>query len=187
MSKALFLDRDGVLILDKHYLSDPKDVEVVPGVAEALREAKALGYKLFLFTNQSGISRGYYTWEQVHACNSRMLELMALEESIFTELCIAPEAPGDQIVYRKPSPKFILEMMEAHGLERSDCWMVGDKISDIEAGLLGGINAAWVSTGKPECDRIKAKSEQETIKCFADLREFVSWLASVSAARGEVV
>ena len=61
MSKALFLDRDGTLIIDKVYLADPAGVELIPGVAAGLGRARSLGYKLFLFTNQSGIGRGYYT------------------------------------------------------------------------------------------------------------------------------
>ena len=64
---ALFLDRDGTLILDKHYLADPADVELLPGVPEALRRARSLGYELFLFTNQSGIGRGLFTLEDTCA------------------------------------------------------------------------------------------------------------------------
>ena len=66
MAKALFLDRDGTLIFDKHYLSDPAGVELIPGVTDALRKAKELGYQLFLFTNQSGVARGVYTLSLIH-------------------------------------------------------------------------------------------------------------------------
>lgn len=148
MSKALFLDRDGTLILDKHYLADPAGVELIPGVAEALRRAKELGYQLFIHTNQSGIGRGYYTLDDVHRCNARMAELLGLPRPIFADICIAPEKEGDPVVYRKPSPRFIHESIARHGLDPRHCWMVGDRTSDIETGLAAGIRSAAVCTGK---------------------------------------
>ncbi|MBP9913168.1 MAG: HAD-IIIA family hydrolase, partial [Opitutaceae bacterium] len=76
MSKALFLDRDGTLIIDQVYLADPAGVELIPGTVNALRCARTLGYKLFLFTNQSGIGRGYHTLQDTQRVNARMEELI---------------------------------------------------------------------------------------------------------------
>lgn len=148
MSKALFLDRDGTLILDKHYLADPAGVELIPGVADALRRAKDLGYQLFIHTNQSGIGRGLYTLDAVRRCNVRMDELLGLPLPIFTDICIAPEGPDDPVVYRKPSPRFIHESIAQHALDPKQCWMVGDRTGDIETGLAAGIRSAAVCTGK---------------------------------------
>ena len=75
MSKALFLDRDGTLILDKHYLADPAGVELIPGVAAALSRARSLGYRVFILTNQSGIGRGLYTLDAVHRCNETICRI----------------------------------------------------------------------------------------------------------------
>jgi len=102
--RALFLDRDGTLIVDKVYLSDPAGVELIPGTGEALRRARELGYKLFLFTNQSGIGRGYHTIADTHRVNARLEELLALSRPVFEDICIAPEAPGQPSAYRKPRP-----------------------------------------------------------------------------------
>ena len=148
MSKALFLDRDGTLILDKVYLADPAGVELIPGIAGALRRARSLGYKLFLFTNQSGIGRGLYTLDDVLRCNARMEELLDLPRPIFTDICIAPESSEQPAGYRKPSPRFILESIARHGLDPARCWMIGDREGDIQAGLNAGIRAAGVCTGK---------------------------------------
>lgn len=147
--KALFLDRDGTLIVDKHYLSDPDQVELIPGAKEFLHRALDLGYELFLHSNQSGIRRGYYTLEDVKRCNDRMIELLELTEVSFRELCIAPEMPDEEQVYRKPSPRFILEMVEKYNLNKAECWMIGDKLIDLEAGVNAGVRVAWVVTGKP--------------------------------------
>jgi D-glycero-D-manno-heptose 1,7-bisphosphate phosphatase len=148
MSKALFLDRDGTLIIDKVYLADPAGVELFPGTAEALARAAALGYQLFLFTNQSGIGRGYHTLDDTLRVNARMEELLALPRPIFADVCIAPEAPGQPVVYRKPSPRFILESIARYRLDPTQCWMVGDSAADIGAGLAAKINVAALRTGK---------------------------------------
>src|SRR5436305_7231268 len=116
VNKALFLDRDGTLILDKHYLSDPGGVELIPGVSKALGRARDLGYLLFLFTNQSGIGRGLHTLDDALRCNARMDELIALPLPLFTDVCIAPESSEQPSVYRKPSPRFILESIARHDL-----------------------------------------------------------------------
>lgn len=150
MSKALFLDRDGTLIFDKVYLADPAGVELIPGTTEALRRARDLGYRLFLFTNQSGIGRGYHTIEDTYRVNARMEELIGLEAPLFDAVCIAPEAPEQPTVYRKPSPRFILEMRARYALDPGLCWMVGDSAADIGAGLAAKIQVAAVRTGKKD-------------------------------------
>jgi D-glycero-D-manno-heptose 1,7-bisphosphate phosphatase len=148
MSKALFIDRDDTLIVDKVYLSDPAGVELLPGVIKGLRRARELGYKLFLFTNQSGIGRGYYTIEDAHRVNARMEELIGLPRPLFVEIGIAPEAPDQPSLYRKPSPLFITEMIAKYKLDPAQCIMVGDRESDIEAGLNAKIRCAALCTAK---------------------------------------
>src|SRR5689334_19455053 len=116
MSKALFLDRDGTLIIDKVYLADPAGVELIAGAVEGLQRARALGYKLFLFTNQSGIGRGFHTLDDTLRVNARMEQLLGLAPPVFADTCIAPEMPGQPSLYRKPSPRFILEKIAQHQL-----------------------------------------------------------------------
>ena len=147
-TKALFLDRDGTLIIDKEYLADPAGVELIPGVAAALRRAQKLGYLLFLFTNQSGIGRGYHSLDDALRVNTRMEVMLGLPLPIFTEICIAPEAPDQPSLYRKPSPRFIQEMLAKHALDPAQCWMLGDRDSDIAAGLAAGLRSVALCTGK---------------------------------------
>ncbi len=131
---ALFLDRDGTLIEDLHYLSDPNKVRLLPGVRECLSLLKKGGWLVFLFSNQSGIRRGFCTLEQVNACNQRMLELIGLGQDLFTKTCLALGTSEQPCEYRKPSPKFILECLEGFCLDPNFCWMIGDKETDVEAG-----------------------------------------------------
>lgn len=175
MSKALFLDRDGTLILDKHYLADPAGVELIPGVAAALARARALGYRLFLFTNQSGIGRGLYTLDDAQRVNDRMEELLALPRPIFDGVCIAPEAPEEPSLYRKPSPRYLLEMIAQHGLDPAHCWMVGDRESDLAAGHHAGIHAVAVCTGKHDLAGWTALA-LPAVPVYPSLVEFVATL-----------
>jgi D-glycero-D-manno-heptose 1,7-bisphosphate phosphatase len=142
--QAVFLDRDGTLIKHVPYLRDPADVALLPGVRETLARARSAGVKLFLFTNQSGVGRGMFTLAEVEACNSRMIELLELGPQPFDAVCIATETPEEPQWYRKPSPRFIHEMLERHGIARAAAWMLGDSPVDWEAGLNAGIHAAAI-------------------------------------------
>lgn len=173
--KALFLDRDGTLMVDKVYLADPAGVELIPGAADALRRARELGFKLFLFTNQSGIGRGYHTLEETHRVNARLEEMLDAPQPTFDAICIAPEAPDQPAIYRKPSPRFILEMIQQHGLDPAQCYMVGDSSADIQAALNAGIHPIVVRTGKAD-PRALPEVAQHRVPVFENLRAFSATL-----------
>lgn len=146
--EALFLDRDGTLIKWVDYLCDPDLVALTPGVGEALRAAKGEGCRIFLHTNQSGVGRGYFGLDAVEAVNRRMCALMGVDVDFFDEVCIATDAPNGLQAdsYRKPSPRFLLEMVQRFGLDRARCYMVGDSLSDVVAGLNAGMRAVLVES-----------------------------------------
>lgn len=173
--KALFLDRDGTLIVDKHYLHDPAGVELLPGVVEGLRRARDLGYKLFLFSNQSGIGRGYYTMDDALRVNARMEEMLGLGRPLFAGECLAPETPEQPMVYRKPSPRFILEMIEEHELDPAQCTMVGDRETDVEAGLNAKINVVGLCNGKLNTEAW-AKFNFPNLPLYPDFAAFAATL-----------
>ncbi len=176
MNRALFLDRDGTLIVDKVYLADPRGVELIPGAAEGLRRARELGYGIFLFTNQSGIGRGYHSIEDTQRVNARMEELLGLPAPVFDGVCVAPEGPDQPSLYRKPSPRFILETLAARGLDPAQCWMVGDSAADVRAGLAAGIRAAAVRTGRVPPDAI-TEAQAGQVPVFDDFGAFAATLA----------
>ena len=146
--KALILDRDGTLIAHVPYLADPAQVELLPGVRAGLQRAVKAGLLLFLHSNQSGVGRGYFTMEAVHACNQRMIELLGLGEAPFARICIAPERPEEPSVYRKPSPAFAREIAAAYGFACGELCYVGDRGSDLEAAERSGTYGIGVSTGR---------------------------------------
>lgn len=173
MAKALFLDRDGTLIEDIPYLDDPQRIQLLPGVQTALALAQKEGFLLFLFTNQSGIGRGYYALEAAQACNAALVDALGLGRSIFTQIAIAPEGPEDPTLYRKPSPKFILEMIAAYGLSPQHSFMVGDRLSDIEAGMNAGIHPIRVETGMAPSTKEEEWIAQGKLKSFPTLLDFI--------------
>ena len=172
--KALFLDRDGTLIHDAHYLKDPEKVEIIKGIGKSLLKVKSIGYLLFMHTNQSGIARGYYDWSDVHRCNERMFEDFCWPDDFFAEICIAPESPDELGGYRKPSPKFEEEMVEKFNLNSKECWVVGDKWIDPQTALACGMQGALVRTGKPIDKSLEKKAAVHQVGIFDDLAQFVS-------------
>lgn len=142
---ALFLDRDGTLIEDCGYLSDPNKVQLLPDVKSSLAELQKKNWLFFLFSNQSGVGRGFFSMKEVDLCNQRMIELLNLGDEFFSRICCATGTPDNPCAYRKPSPKFILECLNDFNLNPKKCWMVGDRVSDVEAGYVAGINSIFLT------------------------------------------
>ncbi len=173
---ALFLDRDDTLIEDARYLGDAAGVRPLPGVRQALRRARRK-YRLFVFSNQSGIGRGYYGWEAADAVQQRMEALLGLSERGFDAVCYAPERPDETPVYRKPSPRFILECIRQFALDPAQCWMVGDRLGDLRAGARAGIHAALVNpTGRAPDREMTEYLRRNGICVYASLLNFVQSL-----------
>lgn len=149
--KGLFFDRDNTLNADPvGYISNPDDIHLLSGVREVLKEAKAAGYKLFMITNQSGISRGFFTLEEVNNCHRRLLELIG-DSNIFTEIGIATGTAEQPDSYRKPSPRFVEEMCVRHGLNPTKCWAIGDRECDLLMAHNARIRGILVETGNDFC------------------------------------
>jgi len=138
---AVFLDRDGTLNVERHYLCRPDQFELFPGVGEALRRLTDVGLRLFVVTNQSGIGRGYFTVQELEAVHSRMRELLSPQGVRFEQIYVAPESPGQPSRYRKPSPQALLDARDAYGVDLARSFMVGDKWIDVETGQNAGCAA----------------------------------------------
>ncbi len=173
---ALFLDRDGVIIHDVGYLSEPAGVKLLPGARAALVRALKT-HRLFVLTNQSGIGRGYYTREDAEAVNARMLHLLHLPPPGIEQLAMAPERPDEPPTYRKPSPRFILETIARAQLDPEQCWMVGDRLSDLQAGIRASIRAALLTPGAITPDATtRAYCRRHQIRTYNTLSQFIRHL-----------
>lgn len=175
LPQAVFLDRDGTLIEHVPYLHDPGDVVIRPGTRDALLRLQAAATKLFLFTNQSGVSRGLFGLADVEAVNRRMVELLDLGPGLFTAVCVATELPDDEPVYRKPSPRFIEEMLGMHDVDRGRAWMIGDSPVDWEAGLNARIRVAAI-VPDPDSPKSPQRRDELGVVAYATL---LDWLDAV--------
>jgi D-glycero-D-manno-heptose 1,7-bisphosphate phosphatase len=133
---AVFLDRDDTLIENVPYLGDPEQVRLLPGAKEAIQRLRQRGLPLFIVSNQSGVGRGFITKDQVRSVDARMEELLGIP---FVDYCHCFAAPGDPYdERRKPSPLMLQEAAAEHGLDLSHSVMVGNRLSDIQAGHSAG-------------------------------------------------
>jgi histidinol-phosphate phosphatase family protein len=147
MRPAVFLDRDGTLIEERHYLHRPEEVQLFPGAAAALRRLRNAGFALFLVTNQSGVGRGYFTLTDVERVHERLLADLGPGDW-FERIYTAPEAPEQPSRGRKPSPQFLFDAREEFGLDLTRSYMIGDKLIDLECGWNAGVaRALLVRTG----------------------------------------
>ena len=147
MKPCIFFDRDGTLIEERNYLSDPDQVVLIPGAAEAVRLARGAGYLAVVLTNQSGVGRGYFTLEDVERVNARMGELLGREGARIDGIYVCPHAPEDGCDCRKPRTGLVERAVRELGIDVGASWVVGDKATDLELARNAGMRGVLVGTG----------------------------------------
>jgi D-glycero-D-manno-heptose 1,7-bisphosphate phosphatase len=151
---ALFLDRDGVIIVEKHYLRDPDQVELYAGVVEKLRVLRHCNLPVIVVTNQSGIGQGMFEWSDYMRVHERLLHLLRMTQP-FTAVYANSHHPSDiRAFWRKPNPGMILQAASDLDISLEASVMVGDKCVDLEAAMRAGIrHVVHVRTGHGETER----------------------------------
>lgn len=137
--KAIFLDRDGVINVEKEYLHTIEEFEFIDGVIEALLYLQSLGFALFVITNQSGIARGYYKEEDFIILTQWMVADLAQAGVVISRVEFCPHGPNSTCNCRKPKIGMIEQIALHHSIDFSNSWIIGDKQSDIECGKNSGI------------------------------------------------
>ena len=145
LSAAVFIDRDGTIIEDADYCSQPKQVKVFPDVPQALRRLKSNGFKLIVITNQSGIGRGFFTVDEYRSVESEVSRQLGHGLIAATYFC--PDVPGQISSHRKPSPGMILQAKRDHQIDLTRSFFIGDKEIDVECGRNAGVRTIRVQTG----------------------------------------
>src|SRR3569623_2255920 len=146
--RAIFIDRDGTLIEEKHYLHKPEEVRFFAGAIQALKKAVDSGFVIVMVTNQSGVGRGYFTMNDVARVHEHLAREMAMHDVSFVKIYVAPDAPGAPSRGRKPSPQFLLDARDESDLDLSRSYMIGDKLFDLECGWNAGVlKSILVRTG----------------------------------------
>lgn len=131
MKKAAFLDRDGVINVDTGFVARLEDVVWTPGAVEAIERLKAMGYLVFVVTNQSGIARGFYSEEVFREFSAAMFESMPVDAVLFCPH--HPDLTGG-CKCRKPEPGMLLHAAKIFSIDLAQSFFVGDQQSDLEAG-----------------------------------------------------
>ena len=176
MKKAIFLDRDGTINVEKDYIYKSEDLVFEEGSIEALKTFKNLGYILIVVSNQSGIARGYFTEADLNIFNNNMNEILKKNGVEITEFYCCPHHPDGIGKYkkvcecRKPNNKMIEDAIEKYNIDRAKSYMIGDKISDIGAGLKSNLKTVLVKTGYGLKDMEKI-DKNETLIC-ENLKDF---------------
>jgi len=142
---AVFLDRDGTVIVDRHFAFRPDAIELVPGAVEALRRLRSAGYLLVLVTNQSGVARGYFDEEDVRRFHHHLQALLARQAAPLDACYYCPHhTEGVVVPYaircacRKPAPGLLYRARDDLGLDLHRSWLVGDTVDDVGAALAAG-------------------------------------------------
>lgn len=180
MRRCIFFDRDGTLLEERNYLSDPAQVALIPGAAEAVRMARAAGYLAVVLTNQSGVGRGYFRMQDVEAVHRRMEEMLAAEGARLDGIYICPHAPEEDCACRKPRTGLVERAALELGIDLSRSWMIGDKAADIELAANAAMKSVLVMTGYGEAS---ASGVSATILA-PDVLAAVRGILAATAAEG---
>jgi len=141
------LDRDGTIIVERHYLADPARVELLPGAAEGLRRLIEMGLRLVMITNQSGIGRGYFDEATVERIHGRLRALLEAEGVRLGAVYVCPHVPGDGCQCRKPEVGLLERAARELGCDPGAAFVIGDKPCDVGLGQRVGATTFLVRTG----------------------------------------
>lgn len=164
MDKVVFLDRDGTINEEVHYLHRPEDLRILDGVSDAIRELKEAGFKLVVITNQAGVARGYYSCEDVEILHQYLNQQLEKDGGHIDAFYYCPHHPVHGIGEykkvchcRKPDIGMFEMAEKDFSVDKSHSYMIGDKELDVQAGKNYGVESILVGTGygadlKRECE-----------------------------------
>lgn len=182
IKKAVFLDRDGTINVEKEYLHRPEEFAFIPGAIEAIRLLNRSGYLVVVVTNQSGVARGYYDESAVKRLHEHIEQLLSAADVHVDAWYHCPHHPDGLAPYnrdcscRKPLPGMLQQAAEDLAIDLAASWMVGDKAIDVEAGLAAGCRSVLVLTGYGVEEQQKLP---QGVPCCPDLQAAAELIAAV--------
>lgn len=147
VKRFVLLDRDGTLIVHKHYLHRPEDLELIPGASAALREVRLMGWGVVVVSNQSGVGQGLFDQDDVESVHARLREMLADEGVEVDGFYWSPDHPDSFSLTRKPAPGLAIVAAAQHGFDIRQCVVVGDNEADILLANRLRVPAVLVLTG----------------------------------------
>lgn len=178
MSRFVLADRDGTLIVEKHYLHNPDEVELIPGTGLAINWLNTNGWEVICVSNQAGVGRGYFEASAVVAVNDRVESLLNADGAKVLDYYFCPDHPDADSTHRKPAPGMALDAAQKHGFDLKSVVVVGDKPCDIDLGKNIGATTVLVRTGYGAKHEAAGDCEPDyVIDSFADLPAIITRLA----------
>lgn len=174
IEKALFLDRDGVIVDYVPYLSQPSQVQIPQKAGEALKKWQDAGYLLIVITNQSGVGRGYFSLDMVNLVHSHICQEYSFFGVTFKEFLVCPHHPSVQCECRKPSPKMLSQAAQKYNIDIVQSFFVGDAPSDIECARRAGCQPILIKTGHGTDTAKSLAQNDKEISIFNNLFETIS-------------
>jgi D-glycero-D-manno-heptose 1,7-bisphosphate phosphatase len=184
MNKALFLDRDGVIINYIPYLSKPEQVEIPEGAGQALKQWQDSGYILIIFTNQSGVGRGYFSLDDLAAVHAQVFSEYQKFGVHFHDVLICPHHPDEGCKCRKPSPYLLLESAKKYDIDLYRSYFIGDSPSDIECAINANCQPVLLLTGRGKSTVQQIKQYPIKINIFNELYETIKLTSVKLSVRG---
>ena len=181
--RFVLLDRDGTLNIERGYLSDPGEFALLPGVPEGLRQLRSLGLGLVVVSNQSAIGRGHFDLTRLEGIHNRMCELLARSGVGLDAIFFCPHTPEDNCACRKPEVGLGLQAAAQLGFYPKECFMIGDKKSDIAFGKRLEATTLLVRTGYGA--EVEMAGEHGADYVVDDLREAAQVIAQLLAPKQE--
>ena len=183
MNRAVFLDRDGTIIEEKHYLHRPEEVVILPGAPAALGRLQSAGFKLIVVSNQSGVGRGYFTLADLERVNRHLCGELGRHGVRLERIYFSPEAPGQPSRGRKPSPQFLFDARDECALELGESYMIGDKLLDLECGWNAGVKKCLLVRTGYGADLERATPEKlRPAVVVNDLPAAADWILGASGS-----
>ena len=149
LRKVVFLDRDGTIIEDKIYLNDPNDIHYLPNVFESLKKMRDAGFDFVIVTNQSGVARGIVDPKNIQEIHRRIRNEFNKIGVDILDFFYAPYLPVTNHYLRKPNPGMLFEAAQKYKIKLEESWMVGDRMTDVEAGHRAGTKTALLGNLEP--------------------------------------
>ncbi len=173
MARMVILDRDGVINQDSDdYIKSPDEWVPIPGSLEAISRLKKAGYLVTVASNQSGISRGLFSMEDLQEIHRKMEQQLAMRGTSVDGIFYCPHGPSDNCICRKPKPGLLLQIAKAFDIKLSETEFVGDNIGDIKAADMANARPILVRTGKGE-HVMQHHPEAIDVPIYDDLAHFV--------------
>ena len=157
--KTIFLDRDGIINIDKNYLYKIDEFEFVDGIFDACVYFQKLNYKIIIITNQSGIARRYYSLDDYESLTKWMLTQFIDRGISILDTFYCPHLPDSNCNCRKPKPGMFFEAKKIHNIDMTKSWMIGDKETDSQAAVLAGISNTILVKSPPKENKKKNRTK----------------------------